>query len=230
MLNLTVFFPSGWRTEQIFLGSGYFVYGARSAGKSSFVFQAAINTVLGGGTVLVLCHEQCVSQKVPQPFTALTTLTDEQLNRLEFAYVSDWESAIKELLDMDEKTSDDDGCMPDMIIVEDEGWYNANSKDNRYSRGMVDSQRATFLSILENVRNRLALSGRDLTFVVVSNDVPLEYTGVENKLELPLSNFPFVEVRFASCGLVKVVPLPSDTTARTTSFSLLWKDGLQLCE
>lgn len=230
MLNLAVFFPSGWRTEQSFQGSGYFVYGARSAGKSSFVFQAAINTVLGGGTVLVLCHEQCVSQKVPQPFTALTSLTDEQLNRLEFAYVSDWESGIKELLDMDEKASEDDGCMPDTIIVEDEGWYNINSKGNRYSRGVVDSQRATFFSVLENIRNRLTLSGKDLTFIVVSNDIPLEYTGVEHKLELPLSNFPFVEVRFSPSGLVKVIPLPSDTTGRIASFSLQWKDGLQLCE
>lgn len=250
MLNIGTFFPLGWREDQFLLGCGYFLYGARSSGKSSLAFQAAVNTVQRGGTVLVLCHEQCLSHKVPQPFTSLATLSEEELNRLEFGYVNDWESAIKELLDMDDGASEDGSCIADMIILEDEGWNSfpsagsprggrssgrphsrgvLNSDSGRYFRGVLDSQRATCLSILVLLRNRMMQSGRNLTFIVVSNNYSaIEYSGLENTLDLPLSNFPLVQLQFSPSGMVNVIPLPSDGKAFLSSFSLQWKDGLQL--
>lgn len=237
MLNFATFFPHGCREDQFLQGSGYYFYGVRRGGKSSFAFQAAINTVLDGGTVLALCHEQCVSRKVPQPFTSLAALSMEELNRLEFAYVSDWESAIKELLDIDESGSEDENYIPDLIILEDDGWnsvpiFTGYGEGDRRSRGLLDGLRATCLSILVNLRNRMLRSRRNFTFIVVSNHEPgIDYGGgLDRRLELPLSNFPLVHVQFSGTGVVHVIPLACDTKATINSFSLEWNDGLQLCD
>lgn len=222
-LDFSLFFPPGVRASEPLCGSGFFLYGPRGVGKSSFAYQAAVNTVLAGGTVVVMCHEHNVSRRVPMPFTPISSLSRDELRRLEFMYVNDWAAALTELWNMESSRS-----VPDVILIDDEGF------------GLVvDGARnpmmaaANCLSYCLNMRERLGGSSspgdlgsngkKALTFIVISNAIG------GDGLELPLTALPMVQVRFTVSGFVHVLPLPCDMEATVEPFSLGWNELSGLC-
>eukprot|EP00796_Vickermania_ingenoplastis_P009460 gene9460-6642_t len=200
MVDFSDFFPAGTRESEPLLGSGFILFGPRSTGKSSFAFQAAVNVVLRGGSVIVLCHETCIYRKVPRPFTPLSSLSAEELQRLEFAYVSDWTAALEHLMEMDAQA---ESCgLPDLVLLED---------DSFPSDPRSPLLAAHCASYAEGVAARLSGGGAQrFYYILVLNAAE---PGPAGRLELPLSALPAVQVRFTLSGVVHVAPVAGDAGA-----------------
>lgn len=246
MVDFSVFFPSGTRRSEPLKGGGFLLHGPRSSGKTSFAFQAAVNTVLAGGSVVALCHEHGVYRKVPEPFTPLTSLDHEALHRLEFAYVTDWKGALRELMAMDDEVvaneawrrrrgpadaegATDEGARssaPQLVLVDDDGFT------------MDEMWAAQCFSYLDSMYQRSLRCGRDsrlegnqlppFMYIVVCNAAELTGSELDGVPSLPISAFPCVHVRFSRSGMVSVTPLVEDTEADVGPLLLGWQGGLKV--
>ncbi|RNF26395.1 uncharacterized protein Tco025E_01256 [Trypanosoma conorhini] len=208
-MDAALFFPRDaappWRH---LCGHGCFIRGARRSGKTSFAFQAAVNTVRGGGRAVVLCQEHVLYSKMPRPFTPLGDLDEAALLRMEFLYVESLADAFREVAAW--STPED---APALVILDDDSFADAG-----------DARRtAQMLSALENVHAWLTRCGRCFHYVLVSNSFPERGQGVE----LPFAAFPLLCLLFGSAGSVSVQTLEDDT-AEAKPLRLAWHDGLLL--
>lgn len=208
------------------LGNGFCVYGSRQCGKTSFGFQAAVNTVLEGGNVVVICSENQIFNKQPCPFTPLSSLSEQVLNNIEFIYADDWEKALRELLLM--KSMAD---VPSLILIDDGGWTAVREKKT------VQDRVALALSVLHNISDWMTRNGRPFYYVVVTNAVAADDTSARGSTmssreanaaierpALPLGAFPTVFLHMDACGTVCVFPVPTDTV-RVDPIRTTWGEG-----
>lgn len=183
-LDFSDFFPAGVRPPQPMLGHGYLIHGARSCGKTSLAFQAAVNCVLGGGRVLVICQESSVYAKVPRPFVPLSSLPEEALTRMEFVYADCWPAAFREVAVATRRRA----SLPDLVLIDDDGMAMEDlgapasaaagttagpelrpGASRGHRAGGINSIAQCF-SLLENITEWLShRNGRQFTYIVTTN-------------------------------------------------------------
>lgn len=217
MLDVNIFFPPGSRAPHTLEGHGFFLYGGRRCGKTSLVFQASVNCVLSGGRVVVLCHEAVLAAKLPKPFTRLTAVPEEALQRIEFIYVDSWTTVTRELMALSQLQE-----APSLIIVDDDGFSEDVVKRDRTPGPKAVAQG---LSFMDNYWDWMHRNGRDFTYVVVTNRL----ADSAGRLGLPYTAFPLVHLYVSSTGLVEVTPTAADRSPIEV-VSLRWADGLELAE
>ncbi|EKG05928.1 hypothetical protein TCSYLVIO_002989 [Trypanosoma cruzi] len=207
LIDASLFFsreePAPWPQLS---GHGCFIRGARHSGKTSFAFQAAVNTAQNGGRVVVLCREHVLYMKMPQPFTPLGSLDEDALLRIEFMYVDSFPDAFRELGAW--STPDD---VPALLLLDDDSFTDAG--DTRRT--------AQVLSALENVHAWITRCGRCFHYVFVSNSFPEIWQGAE----LPFAAFPLVCFLFGSTGSVSVQTTVGDMS-EPKPLRLSWHNGL----
>ncbi|KEG09389.1 hypothetical protein DQ04_05301030 [Trypanosoma grayi] len=189
-------------------GHGCFIRGARRRGKTSFAFQAAVNTVQDGARAVVLCQEHVLYSKMPQPFTPLTMLDEAALRRIEFVYVESLADVVREVGGWSTPHE-----APALVLVDDDSLTDAG--DVRRT--------AQVLSALENVHEWLTRIGQVFHYVLVSNS----FAERQQSVELPFAAFPLVNALFGSAGTVSLQPTQSEMT-QMKPLRLEWRDGLVL--
>lgn len=188
-------------------GSGFLLYGARSSGKSSFAFQAVLNTVISGGSVVVLCNKEKVQKSSPKPFTRLETLSEEESDRITTIYVLKVSEALTEL-----KALYVESQIPDLVVFDD---GDCTIED-------TEMDLAECVSFIELMREKLlSEKERELRYIIVTNSLPFYMAEVP----FPLSIAPLVQIRFINSKIV-VKPLPGDTESETTTILVQWNNGL----
>ncbi|EPY33537.1 hypothetical protein AGDE_04056 [Angomonas deanei] len=186
-MDFSVFFEKGTYSPAPLQGNGFFVSGARSCGKTSFTFQAVINTILDGGSVLVLCSESSIYSKVPQPFVPLASLPEEALQRIEFIYINRWSEAVEELAMFDKVDE-----VPSLIVVDDDEFADAAEEGNTRSTANIGGVGVPLcLSYLENMKQWRQRNGKPFFYIAVSNTICVSEV---HALPLPYAVFPLVRV------------------------------------
>lgn len=222
-LDAAIFFQRGSRPSQPLRGHGFLLHGARAAGKTSLAFQAAINTVLDGGHVVVLCHESAFYAKVPVPFTPLHTLTEAALGCIEFVYVESWTGVLKELMELRHCST-----VPPLLLVDDDGFEaeapsQHGGRSGQHADVVTATAAAACLSYLENIHDWMARNAKSFAYVVVTNQL----TESATQLALPYAAFPLVNVWVGASGVVQMTPVPSDAAVVAPAY-VTWRNGLQL--
>lgn len=186
---------------------GCFIHGPRSCGKTSFAFQAVINTVVGEEErVIILCQEHVLYEKMPKPFTPLEELNEDALTRIEFAYLSSMADVVRELSSWTVGSS-----LPALVVVDDEAFLDAG--DERLT--------AVMLSMLENVSAWAKQFNGVFHYIVVTNSYPDR--GLREKL--PFATFPLIWFTFGSVGSVQVA-VAGTSQVSTHPLMLEWRDSL----
>lgn len=215
-MDWSLFFEQGRVAPQPLHGHGVLIHGARQSGKTSFAFQAAVNTVLAGGRATILCEESALNAKLPQPFVSLSALPEAALQRMEFVYVNGWGSALMELMGW---TSTRD--VPSLLLIDDDGFTEETAgRANHTTHAM-----ALCLSFVENLWDWVSRRGGRLMYAVVTNAFP-DYSG---RLPLPFTAFPVVSVQFEGMsGVIRVTPMPEDTADPPLTKVTWANNGLRL--
>nr|CCC94616.1 unnamed protein product [Trypanosoma congolense IL3000] len=207
--DISRFLPKGTATVPTLLSShGCFICGPRSCGKTSFAFQAVVNTVQDGGRVVVLCQEFVLYAKMPRPFTPLEQLGEELLSRIEFAYLTSTADVVRELGRWIEL-----GDVPALVLIDDDSFSDAG--DVRHT--------ALMLSMLENVYAWVERNGGIFHYLFVSSSYPVSSV----RENLPLGAFPLAWFNFTSGGTVYVAAKGLAPSA-ARPLVLEWREGLVL--
>ncbi|KPI90318.1 hypothetical protein ABL78_0545 [Leptomonas seymouri] len=226
IVDAAVFFEEGRRPSQPLQGHGFLLHGARSSGKTSLAFQAAINAVQrahGSEGVVVLCQESAFYAKVPVPFTPLNSLSESALGRIEFVYVESWHMALRELMELRVIRA-----VPPLLLIDDDGFEveaasRRDGKSGQHADVLASTAAAACLSYLENVHDWMARNQRPFSYILVTNRLPESAT----RLPLPYAAFPLVSVWVGASGVVQVTPMPCDATVVAPAY-VTWRNGLQL--
>lgn len=226
-LDAAVFFPAGRRPSQPLQGHGALVHGARAVGKTSLAFEAAVNTVLSGGSVVVLCKEAALYAKLPQPFTPLRSLSAAALGRLDFIYVDGWTAALREMM-----TFRTTRAVPTMALIDEDGFDVAPAPaDRREGRAgqrpelLQATAAAACLSYLSNLHDWMTRQSRPFFYVVATNELPES----ASQLSLPYTAFPLVDVWVGASGVVEITPVAAERAVVVVAPAYIaWRDGLCL--
>lgn len=227
-LDAAAFFQEGSRPSQPLQGHGCLVHGARASGKTSLAFQAAINAIRRSGddapvVVVVFCQEAAFYAKVPVPFTPLSTLTESALGQIEFVYVESWSGVLRELMEL--RTT---RAVPPLLLIDDDGFEldtaaRRGGRNGQHADVLTSTAAAACLSYLENIQNWMSRSAQTFSYIVVTNELPESAT----QLPLPYAAFPLVNVWVGASGVVRITPIPTDTTVVAPAY-VTWRNGLQL--